>query len=95
MRVAFATGDIALKDVPAAINKESLIEKLALFYATLHRDFTIESPRIAVLALNPNDSDAHHGKEEQEAIIPAINQLVEAGACVFGSLSVRGLLRQR
>lgn len=84
MRVAFATGDIALKDVPAAINKESLIEKLALFYATLHRDFTIESPRIAVLALNPNDSDAHHGKEEQEAIIPAINQLVEAGACVFG-----------
>lgn len=89
MRVAFATGDIALKDVPAAINKESLIEKLALFYATLHRDFTIESPRIAVLALNPNDSDAHHGKEEQEAIIPAINQLVEAGACVFGLISQR------
>ncbi len=84
MRMAFATGDIALRDVPAAITKEGLVEKLALLYATLRRDFQIESPRIAVLALNPNDSDAHPGKEEQEAICPAIQQLSDAGACVFG-----------
>lgn len=84
LRMAFVTDDIALKDVPAAITKESIIEKVALFFATLRRDFSIESPRIAILALNPNDSDAHPGKEEQEAIVPAIQQLSDAGVCVFG-----------
>lgn len=84
LRVAFATDDIALKDVPAAITKETIVDKVALFYATLRRDFQIESPRIAVLALNPNDTDAHPGKEEQEAIVPAIQQLSDAGVCVFG-----------
>lgn len=84
LRMAFVTNDIALKDVPAAITKEAIIDKVALFYATLRRDFSIESPRIAVLALNPNDSTAHPGKEEQEAIVPAIQQLSDAGVCVFG-----------
>lgn len=84
VRIAFVTGDIALKDVPAAITKEAVIDKVAAFYATLRRDFSIESPRIAVLALNPNDTDAHPGKEEQEAIVPAIQQLSDVGVCVFG-----------
>jgi 4-hydroxythreonine-4-phosphate dehydrogenase len=84
LRLAFVTDDIALKDVPAAITKENIISKVAAFYTTLRRDFSIESPRIAVLALNPNDTDAHPGKEEQEAIDPAIQQLSEAGVCVFG-----------
>lgn len=84
LRMAFATDDIALKDVPAAITKEAIIDKVALFYATLRRDFSIESPRIAVLALNPNDSTSHPGKEEQDAIVPAIQQLSDAGVCVFG-----------
>lgn len=84
LRVAFVTGDVALKDVPAAITKEAIIDRVALFYATLRRDFGIESPRIAVLALNPNDSDSHPGKEEKEAIVPAIQQLSDVGVCVFG-----------
>lgn len=84
MRIAFVTGDIPLKDVSAAITKEAIIDKVALFYATLRRDFSIESPRIAVLALNPNDTGNHPGKEEQEAIVPAIQQLSDVGVCVFG-----------
>lgn len=83
-RVAFTTDDIALKDVPAGISQEVIASKLALFHATLRRDFCIESPRIAVLALNPNDSDSRPGKEEQEAIVPAVKQLSDNGACVFG-----------
>ena len=37
-----------------------------------------------MLALNPNDTDAHPGKEEQEMVIPAIQKLSDAGVCVFG-----------
>lgn len=84
LRMAFVTDDVPLKDVAAAITKESIIDKVALLYATLRRDFSIESPRIAVLALNPNDGVSHPGKEEQEAIAPAIQQLSDVGVCVFG-----------
>lgn len=84
MRLASLTGDIALRDVPAAISEEGIINTVAQLYATLRRDFSIENPRIAVLALNPNDTDAHPGKEEQEMVIPAIQKLSDAGVCVFG-----------
>lgn len=84
MRLASLTGDIALRDVPAAISEDGIINTVAQLYATLRRDFSIENPRIAVLALNPNDTDAHPGKEEQEMVIPAIQKLSDAGVCVFG-----------
>jgi 4-hydroxythreonine-4-phosphate dehydrogenase len=70
--------------VPAAITEEGIISTVAQLYATLRRDFSIENPRIAVLALNPNDTDAHPGKEEQEMVMPAIQKLSDAGVCVFG-----------
>lgn len=84
MRLSSLTADIALRDVPAAITEENVINTVAQLYATLRRDFSIENPRIAVLALNPNDTDAHPGKEEQEVLMPAIQKLSDAGVCVFG-----------
>ncbi len=84
LRVALVTDDIALKDVAGAITKDAIIEKATSFFSTLRRDLRIANPRIAILALNPNDSDAHPGKEESEAIIPAVQQLAEAGINAFG-----------
>lgn len=84
LRLSSLTGDIALRDVPAAITTACVIEKVAMLYTALRRDFCIESPRIAVLALNPNDSEAHPGKEEQEIITPALQKLSDTGVCVFG-----------
>lgn len=84
LRVALVTDNIALKDVPVAITLERVIEKVAIFFATLRRDMRISSPRIAILALNPNDSDDRPGKEESEAIIPAVQKLSDAGVNAFG-----------
>lgn len=84
LRVALMTDDIALKDVPARITAESIIEKIAVLFTTLKRDMRISNPRIAVLALNPNDSDEHPGKEEAEAIIPAVQKLADVGVNAFG-----------
>lgn len=84
LRMALVTDDVALKDVPAAITKEAIIRKAAVFFTSLRRDFNIDNPRIAILALNPTDSDQHPAKEEAEAIIPAIEQLAGASANVFG-----------
>ena len=68
----------------ANITEDGIINTVAQLYATLRRDFSIENPRIAVLALNPNDRDAHPEKEEQEMVMPAIQKLSDAGVCVFG-----------
>lgn len=85
MRIASITEKTPLKDVPAAISQESIVEKVKILHTTIKRDFYISSPRIAVLALNPrNNEDDSCGNEEREIIIPAINQLNEQGLQVFG-----------
>ena len=84
MRMATRTGDMALRDVPDAVTAEGIVDKVAQLYATLRRDFSIEAPRIAVLSLNPDDSEAHPEEEEQDRVVPAIQKLSDAGVCVFG-----------
>lgn len=83
MRMALMTDEISLKDVPAAITSHDIIEQVAILFTTLRRDMRVSNPRIAVLALNPVDGKAE-GKEETEAIVPAIQKLADAGVNVFG-----------
>lgn len=84
LRVVLMTDDISLKNVPEAITKENIVEKAAMLFTTLRRDFRISNPRIAVMALNPNSNNEHPGKEEAEAIIPAVQALSDAGVQAFG-----------
>ena len=58
---------------------------------SLKRDFRIEKPRIAVLALNPHAGDQGLlGKEEQEVIAPTIDKAREQGLWVFGPYASDG-----
>ena len=50
LRIASVTEKTPLKDVPAAISLEAIVEKVTLMQQTLERDFYISNPRIAVLA---------------------------------------------
>lgn len=78
LRVALVTTHLPIRDVASAITKEKIIEKATIFYNSLKRDFRISNPRIAILALNPHAGDGGLlGKEEEEIIIPAINELSE------------------
>lgn len=88
LRMAMMTEKIALKDVAESITMEGVIEKVAVMFTTLRRDIRVSNPRIAVLALNPTDCDARPGKEETEAIIPAIQKLADAGVNAFGPYQV-------
>ncbi|MDT3386873.1 MAG: 4-hydroxythreonine-4-phosphate dehydrogenase PdxA [Bacteroidota bacterium] len=91
LRVALMTDNIALKDVADAITMEGIIEKVAILYATLRRDMRVSNPRIAILALNPNDREDHPGKEESDAIIPAVTKLADAGVNAFGPYQASSL----
>jgi 4-hydroxythreonine-4-phosphate dehydrogenase len=85
LRIASVTGKTPLKDVPAAITQELIIEKVKQMHTSLKRDFMITNPRIAVLALNPsNNGEESCGPEEASIIIPAIDQLAEQKIQAFG-----------
>lgn len=79
VRIGLVTTHLPLKDVPGAVTVEKIVDKAAIFFASLRRDFRISNPRIALLALNPQlDS------EEETIIKPAIEQLEKQGIQAFG-----------
>ena len=91
LRVALVCNHVALADIPAQITEERILAKLNLLNSSLKRDFGLEKPRIAVLALNPHAGDAGLlGKEEQEIIVPAIEKAKEQGIWAFGPYAADG-----
>ena len=91
LRVALVCNHVAIADIPAQITEERILAKLTLLNDSLKRDFGMEKPRIAVLALNPHAGDAGLlGKEEQEIIAPAVQKANEQGIWAFGPYASDG-----
>jgi 4-hydroxythreonine-4-phosphate dehydrogenase len=73
LRVALATTHLPLKDVPAALTKDSLTQVLDILHADLVRKFGIASPRILVTGLNPHAGEnGYLGREEIDVITPVL-----------------------
>ena len=91
LRVALVTTHLPIKDVAQAITKEAIVNKATILHESLRRDFRVSCPRIAVLALNPHAGDnGVIGTEENEIIIPAIEELEEKGIQAFGPYPADG-----
>lgn len=91
LKVGVVTGHIALKDVVANITKENILSKLRLMDGSLKRDFGIDSPKIAVLGLNPHCGDGGLlGDEESQIILPAVQEAGAEGILAFGPYSPDG-----
>lgn len=91
LRVALVTSHIPLKDVPKAINKEKIVEKLLKFNTSLIKDFGIVKPKIAVLGLNPHAGEKGKlGEEEGNIISPAIQEANNKGILTFGPYPADG-----
>lgn len=91
LRVALASGHLALKDVASSLTKERILAKLDVFARSLHQDFGISRPRIAVLGLNPHNGDhGLMGDEESTIIRPAIEEANESGILAFGPYPADG-----
>ena len=85
LRIALATRNLPLRQVAESITKASIIKNTTLLFKSLRRDFRITCPRIAVLGLNPKAGDnGLLGSEEQEIILPAIDELVDNDIQAFG-----------
>jgi 4-hydroxythreonine-4-phosphate dehydrogenase len=73
LRVALATTHLPLKDVPAALTRETLDQVLDILHADLRHKFGIAAPRILVTGLNPHAGEnGYLGREEIDTIEPAL-----------------------
>ena len=79
VRIGLVTTHLPIKEVSQAITVDKIVAKGTIFNTSLKRDFRISNPRLAVLALNPQQ-----GTEEQERILPAIEELEKSGVQAFG-----------
>ncbi|MDR0333051.1 MAG: 4-hydroxythreonine-4-phosphate dehydrogenase PdxA [Dysgonamonadaceae bacterium] len=90
-RVALATTHLPISEVSKHITTATILGKLRTLNFSLKRDFRIESPRIAVLGLNPHAGEnGLLGKEEVEAIIPAITEAQGKGILCVGPFAADG-----
>jgi 4-hydroxythreonine-4-phosphate dehydrogenase len=91
LRVGVVTGHIPLSEVRNQISKEKITSKINLMHKSLKNDFGIQKPKIAVLGLNPHAGEnGLLGKEEQEIIIPLIEELKNKGMLIFGPFPADG-----
>jgi len=91
LKVGVVTGHIPLAKVAETITVEKILTKLNLMNSSLINDFWIRKPKIAVLGLNPHASDnGLIGHEEQNFIIPAIEEARNSNILAFGPYPADG-----
>jgi 4-hydroxythreonine-4-phosphate dehydrogenase len=96
LRTVPVTTHIALKDVPGAVTTELIVQRGRTTIRGLKRLFGIERPRIAVAGLNPHaGEDGALGREEIDAVLPAIERLREEDAEIAGPLAADTMFHAR
>lgn len=91
LRVGLLTDHIPINEVAKNLNERIIIQKIETIKSTLIKDFGINKPKIAVLALNPHAGDnGVIGKEDDEILKPVIKRLFEKGNLVFGPFAADG-----
>lgn len=96
LRIALQTIHTPIAKVAESITKEGIVERLEQFDRSLRRDFGVQHPRIAVLALNPHAGEQGMlGSEEQEIIAPAIAEARDKRIMAFGPYAADGFFGNR
>lgn len=91
LRVSIVTEHLPLSEVVNQITKERIVKKVKKFSESLKADFGVVKPVIAVMGLNPHSGDGGVlGSEEEEIIIPAIEECKAAGIQVLGPYGADG-----
>jgi 4-hydroxythreonine-4-phosphate dehydrogenase len=91
MRIGLVTIHTALRNVSDQVTKEKIVEKALIVHDALKRNFEIQNPTIAVLALNPHAGEhGLIGSEEEQTIIPAVREIQSQGIDVKGPFSADG-----
>lgn len=87
LKVVLVTIHIPLAQVAGALSTDAIVKTLDLTRNSLIHRFGIPEPRLAVAGLNPHAGESSmFGKEEENIIVPAIDQAQKKGYLVEGPL---------
>lgn len=85
IRIGIVTNHLSIREVPDAISRELLMQKIQIMHDSLKRDFGIPMPKIAVLALNPHAGDnGVIGSEDQTIVKPTVDEASSKGILAYG-----------
>jgi 4-hydroxythreonine-4-phosphate dehydrogenase len=91
LRIGVVTGHVPLSKVKETLTEDLILRKIQVMNFSLMRDFGINKPRIAVLALNPHaGDDGLIGTEEKTVIQPAIEKAYSQNILAFGPYPADG-----
>ena len=91
IKIGVATNHIPISKVANTLTSDNIFGKLKILNKTLVQDFCATNPKIAVLGLNPHAGDnGLIGKEEENIIIPAIDNAKSIGINAFGPYPADG-----
>ena len=92
LRVGVVADNVGLAQTASYISEDKILSKLRILNRSLNSDFSIDGPRIAVLALNPNAGDGGlMGPEEEKVILPAIQKAQKEGIIAVGPYAADSL----
>jgi len=95
LHLGILTTHIPLKEVPNAISRDLIKNKYKLLHNGLMDIFKLASPKIAVLGINPHAGEfGTIGNEEQNTILPAIDELRHEGYNAYGPVSADTVFTQ-
>jgi 4-hydroxythreonine-4-phosphate dehydrogenase len=91
LRVGLLTDHIPVNEVAKHLTEKLILQKLETINTALKQDFSINKPKIAVLALNPHAGDnGVIGTEDDKILRPAIKKITEKGILAFGPYAADG-----
>jgi 4-hydroxythreonine-4-phosphate dehydrogenase len=92
LRVVLATTHVPLRDVPKVLSHDAIIHAARLTNAALQSWFGVESPRIALCALNPHAGDrGRFGDEDDVLLAPAAREAGLHGPFPADTVFVRAI----
>jgi 4-hydroxythreonine-4-phosphate dehydrogenase len=92
LRVILATTHISLRDVPARLTREVILNTARIARAGLREWYRIAEPRIALAALNPHAGEhGRFGSEDDTVLAPAAREAGIAGPLPADTVFVRAM----
>ncbi len=92
LKVCLVTTHCALREVPRLLTAERILTTMRIASTSLQKQFGLERPRLAVLALNPHAGEGGlFGDEEELYIAPAVDAARAEGIAASGPHSADSL----
>lgn len=92
LRVVLATTHLALRDVPAAVTVDAIVQAAQATRTGLRDGFGVAEPRIALCALNPHAGDGgRFGDEDDVVLTPAARAAGVSGPYPADTVFVRAM----